>query len=60
MAAFVASEVGDKVEVLSNGEAPTSAPTTKAPVKILSFKKRSLGEGKNIVVCHNIMSNRTI
>jgi hypothetical protein len=55
MAAFVASEVGDKVEVLSTGGAPTSAPTTKAPVKILSFKKRSLGEGKNIVVCHNIM-----
>ncbi|KAH8973442.1 hypothetical protein BDL97_01G048300 [Sphagnum fallax] len=58
MAAFVASEVGEKVEVLSTRGAPTSAPTTtekKAPVKVLSYKKRSLGEGKNIVVCHNLM-----
>ncbi len=55
MVAFVATELGNKVEVLSTSRAPTSAPIRKGPVKILSFKKRSLVEGKNIVICHNLM-----
>jgi hypothetical protein len=55
MVAFVATELGNKVEVLSTSGAPTSAPIRKGPVKMLSFKKRSLVEGKNIVICHNLM-----
>jgi hypothetical protein len=55
MVAFVATELGNKVEVLSTSGAPTSAPIRKGPVKILSFKKRSLVEGKNIVISHNLM-----
>ncbi|KAH8950682.1 hypothetical protein BDL97_10G097700 [Sphagnum fallax] len=63
MAVFVASEVGEQLEVLSTRGAPTSAPATTTtteekkllPVKVLSYTKRSLGEGKNIVVCHNLM-----
>ncbi|CAK9858153.1 unnamed protein product [Sphagnum jensenii] len=55
MVAFVATKLGNKVEVLSTSKTHTSAPIRKGPVKILSFQKRSLVEGKNIVICHNPM-----
>ncbi len=55
MVAFVATKLGNKVEVLSTSQTHTSAPIRKGPVKILSFQKRSLVEGKNIVICHNLM-----
>jgi hypothetical protein len=55
MVAFVTLKLGNKVEVLFTSGAPTLAPIRKGPMKILNFQKRSLVEGKNIVICHNLM-----
>jgi len=52
MVAFVATKLGNKVEVLSTSRAPTSTPIRKWPTKILSFQKEKLGGRKE----HNHLS----
>ncbi|KAH8974859.1 hypothetical protein BDL97_01G123600, partial [Sphagnum fallax] len=61
MVAFVATKLGNKVEVLSTSQTHTSAPIRKGPVKILSFQKRSLVEGKNILYyCHHVTRTKVV
>lgn len=58
MAEFVSSEVGSDVELLATSGAPeVITPVMKPlkPVRILRFTKRSIVEGKHIVICHNLM-----
>jgi hypothetical protein len=58
MAEFVSSEVGSDVELLATSGAPeVITPLMKPlkPVRILQFTKRSIVEGKHIVICHNLM-----
>lgn len=56
MAQFVASQLGStSVAALSTAGAPTTVPVKLAPVKIESFKKRSLSEGEHIIICHSLM-----
>lgn len=56
MAQFVASQLGStSVVALSTVGAPTTVPVKPAPVKVESFKKRSLSEGEHIIICHSLM-----
>lgn len=56
MAQFVASQLGStSVVALSTVGAPTTVPVNPSPVKIESFKKRSLSEGEHIIICHSLM-----
>lgn len=55
MAEFVTSQLGEHVQLFATAGAPTKAPVLKAPVTVMEFAKLPLSNGKNIVVCHNIM-----
>lgn len=55
MAEFVSSQLGKEVKLLVTRGAPEAAPVTKKPVTVVDFNKRSLDEGKEIVICHNLM-----
>nr|QCP71053.1 BURP domain RD22-like protein [Pohlia nutans] len=55
MAEFVASQLGKEVKLLATQGAPEAAPEIQRPVTVVDFTKRSLDEGKKIVICHNLM-----
>ncbi|KAG0602924.1 hypothetical protein M758_10G052200 [Ceratodon purpureus] len=58
LAAFVAAELGNNVNVHATKGAPTSTSTStsvaKAPVTIVKVVKGSVEEGKKVVVCHHL------
>ena len=56
--AFATTRLGKNVQTLATTGAPTesaSAPTSTAPVKVVGYRKHSIEDGKQVVVCHELM-----
>ena len=56
--AFATTHLGKNVQTLATTGAPTEsapAPTSTAPVKVMGYPKHSIEDGKQVVVCHELI-----